>query len=380
MSAGGADDPGRPEAGASGASAGPGGLVLRRGDETDDAAIRALLARSYPDNPKADAAYTRWQYWANPFGPTRSWVWVEPGGRLVGHWSAVAVPLWLAGRPVPGAKGVDIATDPEWRGCGLFSALARRLIADCRDAAVPALLSHPNPSSAPAVARAGARQVARVPVWVRPLDPVWLADRLRLPVSAARALTRAGFRPRRASVTAVRVEEVVEPSPDLDELWAAASPRRYGVARDAAWWRWRYAQRPDRPYRLLEARSAPTGGTPGRGRLRAAAVTTVRPAVGGQLAHVLEWLAADDDAAAAIGAALAERDDRGRVDGAVVAALPNTDLARHARRAGFRRLPRALEPRPLRFLVAGGAAADPDAGARLAAASWEFAWGDIDHL
>lgn len=356
--------------------------MLRRGDETDDDAIRALLRRSYPDNPKVDAAFTRWQYWANPFGPTRSWVWVEPGGRVVGHWSAVAVPLWLAGRPATGAKGVDIATDPDWRGRGLFSALARRLIADCRDAAVPALLSHPNPASAPAVARAGARQVARVPVWVRPLDPGWLADRLRVPTSAARALARAGFRPRSTpSAGSVRVEEVSDPPADIDELWAtAASPRRFGIARDAAWWQWRYAQRPRRPYRILEARSAPTGGAAGRGRLRAAAVTTVRPAVGGQFANVLEWLAADDAAAAAIGAALAEPGGAARVDGAVVAALPGTELARHARRAGFRRLPRALEPRPLRFLVTGGPAADPYAGDRLASAPWAFAWGDIDHL
>lgn len=365
-----------------------GGLVLRRADEADDAAIRALLARSYPDNPKADAAYTRWQYWANPFGPPRSWVWAEPGGRVVGHWSAVAVPLWLDGRPVTGAKGVDIATDPDWRGRGLFSALARRLIADCRDAAVPALLSHPNPSSVTAVVRAGARQVARVPVWVRPVDPAWLAERLRLPTPAARAVARAGFRPRSTSGAAgVRVEEVTDPPADLDELWTrVAPPGRHGVARDAAWWRWRYAERPHRPYRILEARSARTGsalGGDGRGALRAAAVTTVRSAVGGQFAHVLEWMAADAAAASAIGAALAEDDGTGGdagVDGAVVAALPGTDLARHARRAGFRRLPRALEPRPLRFVVAGGAAGEPHAAERLAEARWSFAWGDVDHL
>lgn len=361
-----------------------GGLVLRRADEADDGAIRALLARSYPDNPKADAAYTRWQYWANPFGPTRSWVWAEPGGRVVAHWSAVAVPLWLDGHPATGAKGVDIATDPDWRGLGLFSALARRLIADCREAAVPALLSHPNPSSAPAVVRAGARQVARVPVWVRPLDPGWLADRLRLPVPAARAVARGGFRPRStAGATGVRVEEVADPPADVNQLWTTvASPRRYGVARDAAWWRWRYADRPHRPYRILEARTARTGGADG-GALRAAAVTTVRSAVGGRFAHVLEWMAADAAAAAAIGAALAEGGGSGGdagVDGAVVAALPGTDLARQARRAGFRRLPRALEPRPLRFVVAGGVASDPHANDRLAEAPWSFAWGDVDHL
>lgn len=370
---------------------GRGGLVLRRVTADDDAAIRSLLARSYPHNPKARAEFTRWQYWDNPFGPTRGWVWATEAGQIVCHWSAVAVPLLLAGRRVVGAKGVDIATDPDWRGRGLFSALARRMIDDCRAAGVPALLSHPNPGSAGAVERAGARPVARVPAWVRPADPAWLAHRLHLPVTAAHGLARAVFRPRRGRSGGpdLVVTEVSAPPSDLDDLWAAVAPtRRLGVARDRAWWRWRYAARPSPPdapgYRILEARTQSGGAA---GRLRGAAVTTVRQAVGGRFAHVLEWMAADDAAAAALGAALAEPDERGRwaspggpADGAVVAALPGTRLARHATRSGFRRLPRPLEPRPLRFLVAGGRADDPAGAQRLAKAPWAFAWGDLDHL
>jgi redox-sensitive bicupin YhaK (pirin superfamily) len=120
------------------------------------------------------------------------------------------------------------------------------------------------------------------------------------------------------------------------------------------------------------------GGQPIREPVAGAAVTTVQETAGGRFAYVLEWLTADDGAAAALGAALTRGEDD--VDGVIAAALPGTALARHARRAGFRRLPRALEPRPLRFLVAGGPAHDPAASDRLAAAPWTFAWGDLDHL
>lgn len=354
-------------------------LRLRRATPADDDAIRALLAASYPDNPKTRAEFTAWQYWHNPFGPPRGWVWADDAGRVASHWSAVAVPLRLDGRRTVGAKGVDIATDPAWRGHGLFAGLARRMIDDCREAGVPALLSHPNPASVAAVRRAGAELVARVPAFVRPGDPAWLAARLRLPERVARRLVRVGFGPsRRAGAARLpEVSEVAAPPVDLDALWRAAAPADgFGVVRDHAWWRWRYADRPPvdgaSPYRLFEVR---TGG-----RLRGAAVTTVRDAVGGRFAHVLEWLAADDDAARALGAAMTEPGAGADVDGAVVAALPRTALARHARRAGFRRLPRPLEPRPLRFVVAGGTPDDPDAAARLAAAPWSFAWGDLDHL
>lgn len=344
------------------------GLTLRRAGRDDDAAIRALIARAYDANPKAQEAYTAWQWWDNPFGPTRSWVWARPDGQVVSHWAAVAVPVVLDGRRVIGAKGVDIATAPEWRGRRLFGALARRLLADCREAGVPVLLSHPNPASAKAVVAAGAHEVAQVPVWVRPLDDGWLARRLRLPRPVAAAARAAVFRTRAGPAA----EEVDGPPVGLDALWQRVAPQvRCGIARDAAWWHWRYTCRPERPYRYWAVRDA--DGTGNGGGLRGAAVATVRPAFGGRFAQVLEWLAADDDAAAALGRALGRLD----ADGLAAMALPGSALARHARRSGLRRLPRALEPRPLRFCMA---ASDDAAADRLAGEVWEIAWGDLDHL
>lgn len=335
---------------------------LRLAGPDDDTRIRALIAAAYPDNPKADAAITRWQYWDNPFGRTRSWVW-ERDGQAVGHWAAVPVPLVLDGVAATGAKGVDIATHPDARRRGLFARLAARLLEDLADAQVPALLSHPNPSSAPAVQRAGAALVERVPAFVRALDAAWLAERFRLPGPAARLAVRAAFPTRRAGPA----REVDRPPEDLDALWGRLD-ERWGIRRDAAWWRWRYVERPGGAYRFVEVRrnGAPVG----------AAALRVREAFGGRFGYVMEFLAVDEEAATALTGALGELARAERAAGLVLIGTSWSRPVALARRAGFRGLPRRLEPNPLRFLVAepGGDSA------RLARRGWSAAWGDLDHL
>lgn len=338
---------------------------IRAAGPADDAGIRALLSANFPDNVKAREAFTRWQYWENPFGTTVSWVAEAPDGRLVAHWAAVPVPLVLDGRRTRGAKGVDGATDPAFRGQGLFTKVGARMMADCANYGIDALLTHPNPDAAGGAERAGAHLVSRIAAHVRPLDPVWMARRFRIPRPAAAALAGAAFR-----VPAGDAHAVVDaPAPELDDLWAVAGAQvRNGVVRDAMWWRWRYVDRPERPYAFVEARRS--------GRLTGAAVLTVAERFGGRFGLVLEYLAVDARAAHGLTAGLGAA---GAADGAVglaLAAIPDSPLGRLATGAGFRRLPRRLEPRPLRFMVV-----DPHGDtAGLAARTWSMAWGDLDHL
>jgi hypothetical protein len=67
--------------------------------------------------------------------------------------------------------------------------------------------------------------------------------------------------------------------------------------------------------------------------------------------------------------------------GAALVAVPGSGLDGLAPRAGFRRLPQRLEPKPLLFgavpnngVPAQSAVPDP------AAVPWSVAWGDLDHL
>lgn len=335
--------------------------VLRRGTPADDRAIRALLARNFPDNPKQLAEFTRWQYWDNPFGMTRSWLY-EADGRVVAHWAAVPVPMVLDGKPVTGAKGVDGATDPDYRGRGLFRSVGAAMRADCTEHGVPVILSHPNPNAARGVEQAGGQLIARVPVYVLPLDDAWLARRFHLPRPVSAALRRVTFGARQAEA-GERVDAVPM---DIERVWdLAGAAVSHGIRRDASWWVWRYGARPGGDYRYYECRAA--------GKLRGAAVVTERDAFGARFLFVLELLAADADAARGLSAAIA--DDAGDAVGAALAALPGTAIAGHALRAGFRRLPRALEPHPFRFM-----AIDCAGLGDLTKRGWSMAWGDLDHL
>lgn len=339
-------------------------LRVRRATPDDAAATAALLARSYDRNPKADQAVLRWQYWDNPFGPARSWV-AEADGALVGHWAAVPVPVHVDGRAVAGAKGVDIATDPAHRGRGVFTAVARALVDDAHRHGLEVLLTHPNPASVGAVRHAGAALVGCATAHVRPLDAAWLARRLHVPAALVRPVARAAP-PEPGGDQAV---ELAAPPADLDALWARVAPAAgTGIVRDATWWRWRYGERPGGGYRFVAARRA--------GVLTGAAALAVHERYGGRFGLVCELLAVDRRAARdLVGRLAGVARARGAV-GLAAVALPGSREAHLASRAGLRRLPRRLEPRPLRVMVLAPGADS----AALAARRWTMAWGDLDHL
>jgi GNAT superfamily N-acetyltransferase len=336
--------------------------VLRRAAREDTGAICALLAEVFPDNPKADPAVLTWQYWDNPYGKTSSWL-AEEDGQVLGHYAAFPIPGRLAGQPALLAMGADAATREAARGRGLFTALARAAWQGAAEDGCRAVLTAPNPSSLPGARRAGMVEVADLPAYVRPVDDAWLAERFRLPRAAVAAGRALAFRGRSGGL---RGDEVKGPPRGLDALWARSAPfLDWTVSADEDWWRWRYTRRPGQPYRYFEARRA--------GALVAAAATTTREAYGGRFLFVLDLLA-DDGQAAAAALAPALADPRGAV-GAALVALPGSRLAQLARAAGFRRLPRRLEPRPLHF---GVVPKDPTLPP-VAGLPWSVSWALLDH-
>lgn len=321
--------------------------VLRSATPGDVPAIAKLLDAVFPANPKADPAVLRWQYWDNPFGPPSAWVW-EADGVVVGHVTAFAVPLQLAGARAPGAKTADFAVAQPWRGRGLVPEALHAAADDLRArGTAAALCTAANPIAWHAMQRAGVRSLGLAEVWVlgagglgRALGPV----------------ARGGC----------SVEVKDSPPADLDALWAAVAPHEpYGIVHDAAWWAWRYAARPGGHYRYLVARRDDA--------LAGAAAIVARRAKRVAQTFVLDFLAVDDDAAR--GLARAIRDDPQAGSVAVLATRGGTRLAGQAAASGFRRVPARLLPRaqhvgvlPLR---------DED---DLASAPWALRWGDYDHV
>ena len=340
------------------------GLVLRAVGPDEDEGLRAVIAEAFPDNPKARAAITRWQYWDNPFGSTRAWVW-DDGGRIVATYIGYPVPVVLGGAPGTAAIGVDAAVLPSHQGRGLFTPLSRALYADCGVHGMPLTICYPNANSTAGITKAGWLPVARLRTLVAPFDDAWLAERFALPRPAARLVRAAAFAT--GSARGLAALEVAAPPPDVDALWGRVAPTvTYGVVRDQAWWRWRYSGHPDAPYRFFEVRRG--------GELVGAAVTLEREAFGGTFLNVLELLTVEVPAARALRAAI--RRAAGAAAGAALVAVPGSPLDALAVRAGFRRLPRRLEPKPLMFGAVRNQPGSPDP----TTVSWSVAWGDLDHL
>lgn len=323
-----------------------------------------MLASSFPDNAKVRREIMDWQYWANPFGPPCSWV-AESEGRIVAHYAGIRYPGVLRGEPVTLGLGVDAATHPEFRGLGLFEQLARAVYLDCGRAGMPVTYCLPNPSSLRGFQKAGGQDLGGARVLVAPLDASWLAGRFHLPRLLAAGITRAFSVPR--SEEADLVDQVPA---GLDDLWSdLARAHGNGVARGEAWWRWRYAGRPDNSYVLVEARR--------HGRLVGAAAALSRPDLGGTFLCLLELLAADAEAARALVGRLAgtAAGPLGAV-GLATTALAATPIYVSARRAGLRTLPRRFQPQPIHVGLVDNAGRLPG----LEKERWSLAWGDLDHI
>lgn len=340
-------------------------LHLRPAGPDDDDAMRALNAAAFDANPKTRAEITRWQWWDNPFGPTLAWVW-DDDGEIVAQYVAYCLPGRLQGRPATFSLGVDAAIAPSHQGRRLFTPLAEALYADATARDLP-LIAYPNEQSVRGIARAGWREVAALDLHLLVVDDAWLATKLHLPRAAGSVLRRAAFRPARAT-RGMTVDVLSEPPEGIDDLWTkVADPDGSGVDRHAAWWHWRYAQHPDRPYQFIAVGSA--------GGLRAAAAVRTRTDLGGRFHCLLDLLADDPASAAAIVAAVAGG-ALGPADGVALTAMPGSSLARLAGRAGMRRPPRRLLPRPIHFGVVPHPRLVPDP----VALTWSTSWGDLDHI
>lgn len=343
----------------------PDGARLRPAGPDDTGALVELLATVFPDNPKADPAVLRWQFWDDPFGRAASWV-VEEAGQLVCHFAVLPVPARIGGRAVTAAKPADAATRPSHRGRGLMGRAAAAVFAECRERDIPVTICLPNLRARGALRKVGMVEVAPVRAYVAALEDRWLASRFRLPVAAARTARRSLFR-LGAPAGAVGIDA---PPDDLDALWtltAAGIPN--GIAHGADWWRWRYVDRPGGSYRFHELRRG--------GQLDGVCASVVKDAYGGPFLHLLDVQARDEDAARAVVAAAA--DEAAAAGGAVGVAtigIPGTRASELVTAAGLRMLPRRLQPHEQ---VLGLVANDPAVG-DLTGAAWSVSWTDLDHL
>ncbi len=340
-------------------------LVLRAASVDDVGAVCSLMRRTFPDNAKADERILRWQYWENPFGPAVAWVWTD-GPKVIGHFGCIRYAAYIGGVVSTIGVAIDAAIDPEYQGRRLFDPLTSALFADMAPSGMPVTVSYPNDKSVGGLTRGGWQELGLLRTHLLMLDAGWYAARVRVPRFVMSAVQRVLFRPPRAGRGDNAAEDVAPPS-DVDSLWAELAPGVVnGVVRDSTWFSWRYVSRPVAPYRFFSVRRAD--------RLVGVAVTTEREQQGGAFTYLLEFLAADADAARSLVQVVSSR-CAGSV-GLVMATLPGTSASRLALGAGLRLVPSRFEEKALHMGVIDN---DGSHGAAIRR-DWTLGWGDLDHL
>jgi GNAT superfamily N-acetyltransferase len=183
----------------------------RRADVAD------LMGRVWGVRP--DERELAWFYEENPVRPA-SVLLAEEGGKTVATAAISFVRMAIGGESIVVGMPLRVATDPGYRGRGLFGELEAENEARAGASGVRLLLTVPNDASAPVfLDRLGWSALPPLRIWAR----------ARLGLHRPRAVRVARFGPGRSD----------------------RPGRRDRVLRDGAWLNWRFAEAPSR-YVLLE--------------------------------------------------------------------------------------------------------------------------------
>jgi GNAT superfamily N-acetyltransferase len=191
-----------------------------------------------------------WWFERNPAGEGIVSLAVD-GGEVVGVAAMSFFRTALDGVVTKLAIPVNVATDPRYRGQGVFSTLERENEAAAVAAGSPLTVTFPNGASHPIfVSRLGWIDLPRLRLWARPLR----ASAVARYVLGRPGEHYGGLRPRSEATGALRgveVRPVERFGPDFDDLGREAA-RGYGshFVRDAEYFNWRYLDSP-RDYRCL---------------------------------------------------------------------------------------------------------------------------------
>ena len=323
------------------------------------ASLVALLAR-VGTTQLSDEEFA-WWFERNPAGEGIVSLAVD-GGEVVGVAAMSFFRTALDGSVTRLAIPVNVATDPRYRGQGVFSTLEIENEAAAAEAGSPVTVTFPNGASHPIfIRRLGWADLPKLRLWARPLQAGAVA---RYALGRPGAL--GGLRDRDPAPHTIRgfeVRPVERFGADLDDLGrrAGAAYRNHFV-RDAEYFNWRYLDSP-RDYRCFAAYRD--------GELAGVAVVghTFKHGVS---AGFLADLVAAPDGSAEVRALLAravEEVQRG-ADALVLLPPPAPAQRRALLRSGF-----APTNKRLRFI---GKALHDSARLDERSAAWHFTLGDFD--
>jgi len=220
-----------------------GEIEVRRAETQDAEEVTSLLRTSLGKADDAHyGAFLRWKHEQNPFGVSPEWVALD-GARIVGYRTLLRWRFRTAeDNVISVVRAVDTATDPEYRGRGIFRLLTVHAVADLTRAGDAFVFNTPNDQSRPGYLSMGWTVVRRLPVGVLPAGPGALAR-----MAKSRVASQIWSE---ASDVGVNAREALADQDTCESVLAHAPRAGIRTDRTAAYLRWRTGFEP-LAYRVL---------------------------------------------------------------------------------------------------------------------------------
>jgi len=191
-------------------------LVVRRAEPDDDTTVLPMLRASLGkvDDPHYEA-FLAWKHRDNAFGRSPAWVALHDGV-VVGYRTFLR---WEFLRPdgtvLRAVRAVDTATDPDYRGLGIFRTLTLQGVAELTLAGDGIVFNTPNDQSRPGYLKMGWTVARRLPVGVLPRGPRALVSMAtsKVPASLWSEPTDVGLDAREAFATPDLAEQLLRHDP-----------------------------------------------------------------------------------------------------------------------------------------------------------------------
>jgi N-acetylglutamate synthase-like GNAT family acetyltransferase len=150
-------------------------MQIRQANKADNPAIVALLQTTMSDSiiPKSESLWN-WKHCHNPYGASYVLV-AEEDGQLVGVRAFMKWQWQRKDTIFPAVRAVDTVTHPEFQGKGIFKTLTLQQVEICRQDAVRFVFNTPNNKSLPGYLKMEWRQMGKVPLKLKILQPISIA-------------------------------------------------------------------------------------------------------------------------------------------------------------------------------------------------------------
>ncbi len=230
------------------------------GDETQILNLRRVVFGDL-DPVRLKRSTWQWQFQNNPAGPGFCFL-AEANGIIVGQYAAIPTRFFIEGKETLLAFSCDTMIHPQYRGQGMFSALARELYNFMEThCGINVVWGFPNDRSLPGfTGRLGWRMLPVLPLMVMPINPFKMLYH-SIPLLNRRGKTSQGPKKTRAvfkfssRLAGLHMDPIHTFDEAFDDLWknhAAMAP--VIQIRDRRYLQWRYLSVPEFHYRPFAIR------------------------------------------------------------------------------------------------------------------------------